>query len=84
MSADLIVVGIGRREPVVRTDTQLLHDTLQTGVDVPGQVAGRQVPRDELVGYGHDVAEVSCQTEVEHGELMTFQRVLQHTTPTLY
>jgi hypothetical protein len=80
--SNLVVVGVGGGEPVVGTETQLLHDALQSRVDISGQVTGGQVPGDELVGDGDDVTEVSCQAEVKHCELMTLQGILEQTVNT--
>lgn len=55
----------------------MLHYTLQLGADIPGQVAGGEVPGDELVGDGHNVAVVGSQAEREHGKLMALEGVLK-------
>ena len=43
-------------KPVVWAGLQGHHESLDPRVDLPREVAGGHVPRDELVGNAHDVS----------------------------
>ena len=75
-TAHLVITAVCRGVLVVGTELEALHDALDARVGLPGQVTGAQVPGDELVTDGDDVPQVGRQTEPEHGELVTLQRVL--------
>ena len=62
---------------VIRRQDELLHDPLDAGDDLSGQVRGRQVPRDELIGDADNVPQVVRQAEAEDRELVALQRVLR-------
>ena len=47
----LIISGERSRVSIVRTEDQMLHDSLNTGIYIPRHVTGAQIPRDKSIGY---------------------------------
>lgn len=73
----MIVVRVRGGVSVVGAQNQLLHDPLDTRVDIAGHVAGAQVPGDELVRYRNYVPVVGSQAKSKNCELVALQRVLE-------
>ena len=76
-TSSLVVVGVGGDEAVVWAGLERHHEPLHVGVDLPRQVRGGDVPRDELVGDADDVPEVGGEPEAEDGELVPLEGVLE-------
>lgn len=49
LKPNFVIVGVGGGKTIVWTEHEVLHDALDVGVDLSGQIARRQVPREKFV-----------------------------------